>query len=141
MSLCVGAVLSALKRDERGEGRASARYSQKWWEKNEGGPSERTHTRTTRGEGEKERSQTNRHSAELLAADANKVERETDDARWERRKGAIAKERERERDQADEWKGREENGSEGSEKREGTRDELRHWIIPEAPGSPRELSI
>ena len=28
-----------------------------------------------------------------------------------------------------------------AEKREGTRDELRHWIIPEAPGSPREPSI
>lgn len=52
------------------------------------------------GEGEKERSQTNRHSAELLAADANKVEKETDDARWERRKGAIAKEREKERKRA-----------------------------------------
>lgn len=28
-----------------------------------------------------------------------------------------------------------------AEKRGGTGDELRYWIIPEAPGSPREPSI
>lgn len=49
------------------------------------------------GEGEKERSQTNRHSAELLAADANKVERETDATRGGSEERELQRKRERKR--------------------------------------------